>query len=123
MLNRKGTLIAAAAAVTMLFAPTPSKADVDIRFGIGLPGFGVYTDRGDRYRHYNKRHYNKRRYRHSNKLTCREARRLVRYNGFRRIRALDCSGRMYTFKARRYGELYKVRVNSRRGAIARIRRL
>ena len=120
MLRIKSTIVAAAAAAAFVMAPTEGKADVNLHFGLNAPGFGIYTDRGHRYRNrgYDRRH----RYNNS-RMSCREARRLVRSHGFRRIRPLDCNGRVYTFRARRHGDVYRIRVNARRHSISRVRRV
>lgn len=122
MLRIKSAIIAATAAAAFVMAPAESKADVDIHFGFTAPGFGIYTDRGHRYRHHAPRYDRRHRYRNA-RMSCSEARRLVRSHGFRRIRPLDCSGRVYTFRARRHGEAYRIRVNARQHSISRVRRI
>ena len=49
------------------------------------------------------------------RLSCGEARRIVRNNGFRNVATIECNGRTYTFEATRRGRDVTVFVNSRTG--------
>ncbi|MDN2566011.1 hypothetical protein N1F89_07245 [Aquibium sp. A9E412] len=62
------------------------------------------------------------RYEYRDRITCNEGRRILRYNGFVRIRALDCDGTRYAFRAVRDGRSYIVTLNAWTGEILRIRR-
>jgi hypothetical protein len=53
------------------------------------------------------------------RLTCGEARRIVRRSGFRNISTIECRGRTYTFEATRRGRDVIVYVNSRTGDVWR----
>ncbi len=53
------------------------------------------------------------------RLSCGEARRIVRNNGFRNVETIECNGRTYTFEATRRGRDVTVYVNSRNGRIWR----
>lgn len=53
------------------------------------------------------------------RMSCKRARNLVRDRGYRNVRARDCSGRTYTFRATRNGRAFLVYVNSRTGAVWR----
>lgn len=57
------------------------------------------------------------------RLSCREARQIVRSEGFRDVRAVDCEGRTYQFEARRRGRPVLVVVSSRSGEILDVSRL
>ena len=56
---------------------------------------------------------------HSGRLSCGEARRIVRNNGYRNVDTIECNGRTYTFEATRRGRDVTVYVNSRNGRIWR----
>ena len=53
------------------------------------------------------------------RISCGEARRIVRNNGFRNVATIECNGRTYTFEATRRGRDVTVFVNSRNGRIWR----
>jgi hypothetical protein len=112
-MNLRNSLCAAALAVPMMLAgasQSMADTDVDVRFGIGLPGYGYsHSDYDDDYSFH-------RPYR---RLSCWQARQLVRDRGFRRVRTVECHGRVYTFEARRRGRIVLVSVNSRTGAVWR----
>ena len=84
---------------------------------------------GPRYRHYRGyRGYGYRHYRHYRtydyddyrpRLSCREARRLVRSHGFYNIEARECEGRNYTFSGFRNGHYAIIHVNSVTGRVWR----
>ncbi len=102
---KKTAIAAGAIAVTMLvYQPTPAKADVSFQFQFGNGGHGSSYQR--------------------QRLTCREARRVLRrHYGFRRINAIECNGRRYTFRARRDGDMWRVKVNAYTGEVVRMRRI
>jgi hypothetical protein len=115
-MNLRNALCAAALAVPMtIVGATQSMADtdVDVRFGIGFPGYGY-----SQYPHYDEDYdYDfQRAYR---RLSCWQAKQLVRDHGFHRVRTVECNGRVYTFEARRRGRIVLVNVNSRTGAVWR----
>ena len=53
------------------------------------------------------------------RLSCGEARRIVRNSGFRNVDTIECNGRTYTFEATRRGRDVTVYVNSHTGAVWR----
>ncbi len=53
------------------------------------------------------------------RLSCGEARGVVRNSGFRNVSTIECNGRTYTFEATRRGRDVTVFVNSRTGAVWR----
>jgi hypothetical protein len=52
---------------------------------------------------------------------CRAAARAIRANGYRNIRALDCRGRHFMFRATRKGKTYHLKVDTATGRISRVR--
>jgi hypothetical protein len=108
----KKAVLAAALAAPLAFLASPASADdVDFRVGVGIGtpsyyGYGAYPDAYYPYR----RH----------KLSCWQARELVRDRGYYRVRAMECNGRVYTFRAMRRGHPVTISVNSRTGAMWRI---
>jgi len=113
-------IIGMASAIALSVPSSPAKADVDLHLGLQLPHFGFHRHDGPRYRHRGPRY---RHYRGPHRISCRQARHIVRRSGFRRIRTVECRGRTYTFNARRHGDYYRVRVNARRGYITNVRPL
>jgi hypothetical protein len=53
----------------------------------------------------------------SYRISCDDGRQAVRDSGFRKVRPIDCSGRSYTYKARRHGNPFVVKVSSRNGRV------
>jgi len=110
MFGKKAVLVAAVAA-PLAFLASPVLADdidVDFRVGVGTPyyyGYGAYPDVYYPY--------------HRRKLSCWQARELVRDRGFRRVRTIECFGRIYTFRAMRLGHPVTINVNARTGAMWR----
>jgi len=106
----KKALYAAALAMPLALAAQPASADdVDVHLGIGVGtphyyGYGVYPDGY---------------FPHRRKMSCWQARQLVRDRGFRRVRTLECNGRVYTFRALRRGKPVLISVNARTGAMWR----
>ncbi len=45
-------------------------------------------------------------------VSCSQARKIVRWNGFNNVKPLDCSAPSYRFSGWRDGNTYKIRVNS-----------
>ena len=68
------------------------------------------------YRHYDRRYT---RYRTARRLSCSQARREVRGQGYRNVSTVECNGKTYTFRGSRHGHRYRVLVNSRTGAVWR----
>jgi len=57
------------------------------------------------------------------RVSCGEGRAIVDDSGFNRVRTIECSGRNYTYAARRHGDNFRVGVNSRTGEIVSVRRM
>jgi hypothetical protein len=56
-------------------------------------------------------------------ISCSDARRIVRNEGFHRVRAIDCEGRRYQFRASYRGRPVIVIVSSRSGRIIDVERI
>ena len=97
----------------------PANAEVDVDVYLGTPryfdyrvgpdyrfrdGYGWYLP-GDDFRRY--------------RISCGEARRIVRGHGYRNIATRECRGSTYTFLATRNGRDVRVFVNSRTGRVWR----
>jgi hypothetical protein len=105
----RNTLFATALALPfLLFAASPSMAQVDVDIGINTPGIYVNPRYDDDYPS-----------RRRGRLRCWEAKQLVRERGYRDVRTIECEGRVYTFEGRRRGNEYEISVNSRTGAVWR----
>lgn len=120
-------IAAAAVAVPLMLAgssPSTAGSNVDVRFGFGTPYYGhsaypYYPYYGDVY--YRDRFYDDDDYvyRPRGKMSCWQAKQLVRDRGFRRVRTVECNGRIYTFEAIRRGKVVVISVNARTGAVWR----
>ncbi|MBL8905435.1 MAG: hypothetical protein JNM20_02045, partial [Rhizobiales bacterium] len=62
-------------------------------------------------------------YGYPGRLSCGEGREIVFDSGFYRVRTIDCSGKYYSYAARRHGKSYRVVVNARNGNIVSVRPL
>jgi hypothetical protein len=89
--------------------------------GYGV-GYGYYGDPDDRpYR--KRRHFDYDDDYDHGRLSCGEARRILRGQGWRRVRAEDCSGRRYSFTGWRHGEPFSIRISAWSGRIVSVRPL
>lgn len=115
----KNTIMAAAVAATAAVIAFPQDADakhkgwhdhddddvnVQLHFGFGAPGY------------YGSPRYG---YQRHNRVSCGEARGILRDRGYYRIRTRECDGRTYTFRASKNGRNFVVYVNSRNGNVWR----
>jgi hypothetical protein len=114
------TLIAAAAVSAIAFgasAPAQAKVNVDLYFGGFAPGYyePAYPVHNGGY----DEEYRPRRRHHveSYGISCEDGRDAVRSSGFRKVRAINCSGKRYTYKARQHGDTFIVKVSRRNGNI------
>ena len=124
-------LFALAAAIPLLGGLAPA-ADAKVRLNIylGVPyydeqigpdyrfraGRGWYRDEFNDYPSYEDRRFYDRRI---ERLSCGDARRIVKRNGYRNVSARECSGRTYTFFATRKGRDVIIYVNARTGSLRR----
>ena len=105
MLTRSLIAFAAALALTAVLpaGEAQAKSNVDINVGIGFggyvgPGYG-YVGAG--YDHDYTPDY----------VSCSQARKVVRWNGFKGVKALDCSAPSYRFSGWKAGKKYNIKVN------------
>jgi len=54
------------------------------------------------------------------RVSCGEGRAIVNDSGFYRVRTIECSGRNFTYAARRHGDIFRVALNSRTGEIVSV---
>jgi hypothetical protein len=80
--------------------------DIDVDIGIG-GGVGVYDPYDDDYQYRRRR------------ISCGEARLLVRERGYIRVRTIDCGRRVHRFSGFRRGRLWLVTVNAFNADISR----
>ena len=114
-------LASAFAAALAMGLPVAAEAKTNVQIYLGMPHYGYQVGPDYRYRdgygwyrpmgYYGD--YNR------GRLSCGEARRIVRNNGFRNVATIECNGRTYTFEATRRGRDVTVFVNSRNGRIWR----
>jgi hypothetical protein len=119
----KKTIIGLLAA-TALFGGLASVAEAKVVIQLG--GIPYYDyQMGPDYRYYQGRGW----YRHQSgnqflygnrgRISCGEAKRIVRDKGFRNVVTRECEGRTYTFTARRNGNRILLFVNSKNGNVWR----
>ncbi len=135
----KSTIAAGFAAVTMLLLPgAPAEAKTKIVIGIGSPYYGGYyggsycynrpykcrpAPRPYYFKYAPTRYYYDYDYRydyrrkHSAKLSCNAAAKIVDSSGFNHVSKRDCSGSVYSFNAKRKGKSYRVSVSAQTGRI------
>jgi hypothetical protein len=58
---------------------------------------------------------------YGDRVSCKEARWIVRERGFRDVRTADCGGKYHTFFARKKGGTFRIKIYSRNGRIHSIR--
>jgi hypothetical protein len=117
------SLFAAAALATVAAAgsaPANAKVDVDLYFGFGGYGDGYYEEPAPRYYEPAPRYHEGRRRHSGYGSSCEAGIDEVRAAGFHRVRALDCSGSRYVYKARKRGGSYVITVKRKSGNIINI---
>ncbi len=120
----KSVMIAGAVALGAFGMTSDAEARTSVGIYFGVPFYDYQVGPGWRYYDgYGWYDYGRwgdfRRHHRSDRLSCREARRLVDRR-FDRVRVVECNGRTYTFRAEnRRGKRVTVYVNSRTGAIWR----
>jgi hypothetical protein len=119
----KKTIIGLLAA-TALFGGLASVAEAKVSIYLGGVPYYDYQV-GPDYRYYDGRgwyRYQPRykfQYGNRGRISCGEAKRIVRDRGFRNVATRECEGRTYTFTAKRNGHRILLYVNSRTGAVWR----
>ena len=101
------TLIAAAAVAVSLTALAPvqqaqAKVNVDINLGLGggfYPGYGY----GGGYYPVYEPYYDG--------ISCNKGKKIVKWAGFNNVQPIDCGAPVYQYKAWKFGNPYKVKVN------------
>jgi hypothetical protein len=122
------SLIAAAAVSAIAFgASSAANAKVNVDLYIGGFGPGYYEPAYPVYdapRYYDDEpRYEHRRPRHEySGISCDEGSQSVRDVGFRKVRPIDCSGRSFTYKARRHGNPFVVKVSRRSGNVISVQK-
>jgi hypothetical protein len=129
----KSALAAGLVALTMAFVPgAPAEAKTRVHIGIGSGPFVDYCwTRGGRHCGWRPRPHHfyyvphhrplyfygyDYRYDHrrpvARKMSCRAAANLVDHSGYNHVRTSECRGEVYTFRARKKGHNYIVKVNA-----------
>ncbi len=115
----KRVILASAFAAAMALG-LPSAADAKVSIGVffGSPHYDYRVGPGyvyrDGYGWYQPSYSSYR-----GRLSCGEAKRHIRSQGFKNVDTVECNGRTYTFEATRRGRDYTLYVNSRTGRISR----
>jgi hypothetical protein len=114
----KSLFLAAAAAATLAFAmPTTASADTNFKLYLGMPHYDYRV--GPDYRFRKGYGWYRPGVIHRGRISCGEARRIVRNSGFRNVDTIECRGRTYTFEATRRGRDVTVYFDSRNGRVWR----
>ena len=119
------SLIAIAAVSSVLAIAAPAQAGVKVYLGGGFDsgyaydGYNGYGNEGYGYEPDNFYSHPRPRY-ESYGISCEDGREQVRDAGYRKVRALNCNGKRYTYKARRHGDSFIVKVSRRSGDIISI---
>jgi hypothetical protein len=99
-------LVAAAAltAAVVSTAPAQAKNNIELNLGVGFGGYygggydpGYYPVYGD--------------YDYDDGISCWKAKKIVKAHGFYNVYATDCGGKYMRFKAKKYGDWYRVKVD------------
>jgi hypothetical protein len=127
---KKSIVAVAAIAAAVSFSSVSAKADTSVSIGFGFGGFdsgydypGVRPDPffDEDFGHGRRRHgWHRPRPVMDYGLSCGQASNVVREAGFRHVRAINCAGPTYSYKAMRHGDVFKVRVTFR-GDIVSVR--
>ncbi len=128
----KGSLAALLMAATVAFSPVVAEAKTKVHINIGVgwpdqcieqrwdgycgPEYGYYRD-GRYYDEPPPAYYR------DNNVSCGEARQILRDRGFRRVTSRKCGGGTYVFTAVKHGNLYRIAVRARNGAVVSVERI
>jgi hypothetical protein len=136
-MNFKTLAVAGLAATAIAFGASTADARSRLQIGVGIGddctlygdcnygggGYGVYGEPDDGYVHPRRRHRASDYDEDYGRLSCGEARRALRNQGFYRLEARDCSGHNYRFVGWRDGDPYLIKISSRSGRIKSVRPL
>jgi hypothetical protein len=123
----KKILLAASLAVAFAVSAQVAEAKVKVVIGIGQPGGYCYYNydpfRCGDYGYYPRPGYfvPHPSYGYGDRVSCSEARWIVRERGFRDVRTASCGGKTHAFIARKKGGVFRIDVYSRNGRIQSIR--
>jgi len=112
----KSIIVASAFVAALTMGLPQAEAAPDVKIYLGLPHYSYRVGPDYRFREGYGWYLPHMRY---GRLSCGEARRIVRNRGFRNVTTIECRGRTYTFEATRRGRDVVVYVNSRTGAVWR----
>ena len=118
---KKLFLAAAVAASLVIGMPMAAEAHSSVRIFFGFPHYSYQAGPDYRYRPgygwYSPNYrYERRR---MARLSCGEAKSIVRQNGYRNVSTVECRGSTFTFRGTRNGNLVVLYVNSRTGGMWR----
>jgi hypothetical protein len=139
-MNLKTLAVAGLAATAIAFGASTADARTRLQIGVGIgdectlygncyyggggydPGYGYYGgDQDNDYVQPRRRHRVSDYDEDSGRLSCGEARRVLRNQGFYQLEARDCGGHNYRFVGWRNGDAYLIKISSRSGRIKSIR--
>jgi hypothetical protein len=109
-------LVVAAPVAFGLGGVTGAEAKTNVKIYLGLPHYSYQVGPDYMYR---KGYGWYRPGRHLNRLSCGEARQIIRKRGYRNLVARNCSGGTYVFRAVRNDRTAIIYVNARTGAVWR----
>lgn len=131
----KKFLLAAGVAAAFAVSAQVAEAKVKVTIGIGEPGGYCYYNydpfRCGDYGYYPRPGYFVPHpgygygddYDYGDRVSCREARGILRDRGYRDVRSINCGGRLHTFIAKKRGDVFRIKIYSRNGRIQSIRRI
>lgn len=119
---KKLALVAALAipALGLAGMSAPAEAKTTFQLYLGVPYYAHQM--GPDYRYYPGRGW----YRHGphrgnfGMISCQRGANIVRNNGYRNVRAIDCQGPRYTYRAVRNGKHFTLSLNARSGRLMRL---
>ena len=114
---KKIVLASVFAAALAMGLPLAAEAHSNVRIYFGMPHYGYQV--GPDYRFRDGYGWYRPMGIYRGRLSCGEARRVVRNRGFRNVATIECNGRTYTFEATRRGRDVTVFVDSRTGDVWR----
>jgi hypothetical protein len=129
----KKILMAASLAAAFAVSAQVAEAKVKVFIGIGEPGGYCYYNydpfRCGNYGYYPRPGYfvphpgygYEDGYGSGDRVSCREARGILRDRGFRDVQSTSCGGKFHTFVARKRGNVFRIKIYSRNGQIHSIR--